>query len=151
MTAPAYLGAALCYDESHVGLYKSACLNVNELGNAWQIHGREFDCTGILMLNFYDALVAGGETNQCVCKFKNTDSGWAFQTHWGPCNGACVGSYTCDGKKPVLASSSDDNVVKRATPSNETTSTPTSLGVPLAVGWKALLCIAAVMLFNGVA
>ena len=62
-TAPAYLGAALCYDTSRASLYKDACLAVNEIENAWEIHGREFDCTGMVMHNFYLALVEGGKTN----------------------------------------------------------------------------------------
>ncbi|KIW93371.1 uncharacterized protein Z519_05976 [Cladophialophora bantiana CBS 173.52] len=151
MTAPAYLGAALCYDEAHVGLYQRACLGVNEIENAWQIYEREFDCTGILMYNFYLALVDGGETDKCVCKFENTGAEWAFSTHWGPCNGACVGTYTCDGNTPVLVSDSNTEVGKRATPSNGTNPTPTSLAVPLIISWKAMLCVTTIMLFNGIA
>lgn len=142
MTAPSYLGAALCYNKAHVGLYKSTCLAVNELGNAWEIHSSEFDYTGILMHNFYLALVDGGGTNQCVCKFKNTGSEWAYAGHWGPCNGACVGKYTCNGNTPVIVNDKRDaDVEKRAS--------PTSLAVPLAVNWKTLLCIAEVLLGNG--
>ncbi|OAL28180.1 hypothetical protein AYO20_09508 [Fonsecaea nubica] len=151
MTTAPYLGAALCYDASRVGRYKSACLAVNEIGNAWQIHGREFDCTGILMHNFYLALVDAGEVNQCVCKFENTGTEWAFAGHWGPCNGACVGKYVCNGNKPVVVS---DSVVERATPSNATSSTPsssTSLAAPLTVGWKMMVLVATAWLFSGIA
>jgi len=165
MTAPAYLGAALCYDKSHTQLYKDACLAVNEWGNAWEIHGppREFDCTGILMHNFYLDLVAGGQTNQCVCKFTNTGTKWAFAGHWGPCNGACVGKYKCNGNTPVSVSGKEADVEvevevevgKRAPPSNATSSTSGStsgnLAVPLAVSWKTMLCVAVVVLFNGIA
>jgi len=161
MTAPAYQGSALCYDQSRVQLYKSSCIDPNPLGNSWQIHGppREFDCLGILPHSFYLNLVGGGEINQCVCKFVNTGTRWAFAGHWGPCNGACLYPYKCVGNTPVVVSEKevdvDVEVGKREAPSNATSSTigstSASLAVPLAVRWKMMLCVAVVVLFNAIA
>ncbi|OAP63417.1 hypothetical protein AYL99_02644 [Fonsecaea erecta] len=158
MTTAAYLGAALCYDAAHVGVYESACVDANPEGNWYGINGRQFNCKGILMYNFYVGLYDAGETAQCVCKFANTADGWAFDGHWGPCNGACVAAkYACDGNTPyVVVSDSDaaDAVVKRATPTNATSgSTPssssTSFAAPRTVGnWKTALCVVATTLVS---
>ena len=174
MTTQPYLGAALCYDASHLNLYEEACLTINPEGNAWSTNKREFDCTGILMHNFYLALVDGGETEQCVCKFVNTGSSWAFQTHWGPCNGACVGEYRCDGARPVSLTVGGeagaagahvdtgvdlDEVGKRswnaangtssATASSPSASTAAKTMSETSWNWKAvILCVVTMLLFN---
>lgn len=91
----------MCYDQSNVVLYENACKVINPLGNSWQINQEEFDCTGILMSEFYSALVAGGETNACVCEFQNTGS-CTFAQYWGPYGDACTETYKCNGSTPVL-------------------------------------------------
>jgi hypothetical protein len=107
MTTAQYLGVALCYDQANLALYENACKVVNPEGNAYQITGNQFACSGALIHNFYDALVDGGETNVCVCSYANTGS-WTFQAPWGPCNGACTQSYTCNGVTPVVSGNSNN-------------------------------------------
>ena len=149
MTTPQYLGAALCWDKSRPQLYKAACLAPDERANAPYPRPTEYDCTGILMQQFYLNLYHAGETNQCVCKFKNINNHWVFQSSWGPCHGACVGKYRCTGSKAVVDKEGDNEVSRHILASDESESaSDTSDAGSLTISWKVMLGVAVIMVFN---
>ncbi|EXJ63059.1 hypothetical protein A1O7_03504 [Cladophialophora yegresii CBS 114405] len=180
MSTTQHLGVALCYDTPRLQFYNSACHTVSPLGNYGKyVTGvsRRFNCFGAAMGFFYDKLVAGGETNACVCTFYSPDGGdtvpWEFVTHYGPCNGACVSqTFTCNGLKPVPHNgveekvkrednllSADESVYEEqhlsglAKRSEADTATAASSGAALlevagAVNWKAAVFVATIILCN---
>lgn len=146
-----YYSSALCWNTSRLQLYKHTCIVPDRKANRWEYNHLRFDCGSYLPYDFYAHLYSSGEHHQCVCRFVNNNAVRTFVGYSGSCNGACLskGGFLCDGMMPVPNLDEERDIVKEISTSIGNDTTSTNVAVPLTISWKMMLCVATVLLGNG--
>ncbi|KIX97545.1 uncharacterized protein Z520_06997 [Fonsecaea multimorphosa CBS 102226] len=150
-TVPPHRGAALCYDESRLKFYDSACrYNLPLNSDHWSTSGPPlFICLGYDIGDLFVPRLRAGDEDGCVCRYNlDANDHWEFVEAYGKCNHACTAEeFTCDGSLPVpVSTKSKEKRSSPLPPMHIAGEKRTSMAAPpVSVPWKATAVVATVL------